>query len=173
MMDRLIEHEVGAMRQVRIDMRSYRKIGCSCFGVFTLCTIFAVTAGQYGASLYFVGFALIGLFLALCYGTYVIDADGLSLNSVLGHWQISWDEVSAAQFSSIGAMVLLGGDKRFLLASPSWWPKACRSEGVRFVSEQLRLRNIQPVTSALAEYKWMKNTRVKRGQGRRKREGWE
>jgi hypothetical protein len=120
-----------------------------------------MAADQFDASLILTIFAFIGLHVTLCYGTYVINADGLALNSPLGRWQILWREISSAQFSDMGVMLFLGGNKRFVLASPSWWPRTCRSEGLRFVSEQLMLRNIDPTPSAMADYRWMKNTKAK------------
>jgi hypothetical protein len=155
-----------SMNQIRIDMRSYRWTGYACFIIFTLCSIFALISGEYVVLLEFAFFSFIGLYFALCSGVYVIDADNLLLNSVAGQWRISWNEISAAQFSGMGSLLLLSRNKRFVLAPPSWWPRACRAEGRRFVSEQLMARNIASTPSATADFKWMKNTKIKSYQRR-------
>lgn len=150
------------MTQIRIDMHSYRWVGFGCFVFFAPCAILALISGQFVPSFALVIFSSLGMYLSLLSGTYFIDEDSLTHNSALGRWQISWKEISAAQYSQMGSLVLLGGHKRFLMAPPSWWPRACRTEGLRFISEQLKAHSIALTPSLTADYKWMKNTKVKR-----------
>ncbi|MBE1159903.1 hypothetical protein [Dyella acidiphila] len=150
------------MTEIRIDMRSYRWVGFGSAAIWLPCAALAATSGQFAPSLGFAIFALLGLYIAFSSGTYVIDEDKIAHNAAIGHWQMAWREVSSAQCSQMGSLVLLGGHKRFLIAPPSWWPRDCRLEGVRFISEQLAAHSIAPTPNLLADYKWMKNTRVKR-----------
>jgi hypothetical protein len=149
------------MAQIRIDMRSYRWIGYFCFAIALPGIVLPLSLRQYVPAIEFVVFALLSLYMALCSGAYTLDTAGLSYTARLGHWHISWGEINAAQFSRMGTLVLLGCGKRFALAPPAWWPRSCRDEAYRFVSDQLSHRNIVPTFSYTADYKWMKNTRVR------------
>lgn len=149
------------MVQICIDMRSYRWIGYACF-LFSLPGIILPLASlQYGPAIEFVIFAALSLYIALCSGMYTINAKGLCYESRLGRWCIPWSEVTAAEFSRMGSLLLIGGDKRFVLAPPTWWPRSGREQARQFVSEQLKHHNIVSTLSYTADYKWMKNTRVR------------
>lgn len=150
------------MAQIRIDMRSYRWIGFICLGCFAACAILAAITGQFAPSLAFAIFSFLGLYMALSSGVYAVDEETFLHNSPLGLHKISWKEISAAQYSQMGSLVLLGGVKRFVVAPPSWWSGTVRAEGLRFISEQLKTHGIALTPSGTADYKWMKNTKVKR-----------
>jgi len=145
---------------IYVDMRSYRRIACSGCAFCAICAMVSLNSSEYIVSIFFTACALGSLYLALASGAYTISAQFLAYASKLGTWRISWDEISAAEYSAMGSLLLLGNNKRFALAPSAWWPRSGREEALLYVVEQMNARGIAKKISPTADYKWMKNTRV-------------
>lgn len=149
------------MDTYHIDMRSYRNVGWVWFAVCLAIMVAALLSGLYLPAAG-IGFSsLFGGYMALGAGSFDIDSTGLTHTSSFGAWQIRWDEITRVEIAEVeGTLVLHGPDKRFVLSSPSWWPDSVKQEAFAFVIGQLETRNIPPIPSRTAGYKFMKNTRV-------------
>ena len=148
------------MPQPRIDMHSYRWVGYGTVAFFSVCCVGAAASAQYWPSVVFAIFAFVGLYIGLGAGSFTANSEGIAYESRLGKWRILWTEITSAEHSTLGTLVLRGGNKRFVLTPPTWWPRSVRPEAIRFVSEQLTGRRITPQLSKTADYQRMKNTRV-------------
>lgn len=147
---------------IHIDLRLYRWIFYAFCAGAVACAIASMHSDQCMASLLFIATGLAFLYLAQFFGTYVISNRYLTYSSRLGKWRISWSEILSAQCSPAGTLLLLGDNKHFPLTAPSLWPRSCREQAFQFVSEQLRTHKIVPSLNRLADYRWMKNVRVRR-----------
>lgn len=142
-------------------MRSSRIIG---WGWLVICALAMITAFLSQFNWLGAGCALAALFggyMVLGSGSFDIDGDGLTHRSSFGVWHIRWDEVSSVEIGEVeGTMVFKGDKKRFILSSPGGWDASVKDEALAFVFKQLETRGISVVTSRVAAYKIMKNTRV-------------
>ena len=149
------------MPPFHIEMRPYRLVGYACFVLFSAGAAGALWARQYWPALGLAAFALVGLFIVLGAGSFTIDVDRVTHKSWFGEWQIRWNEVIKAEFSASGTLLLIGSNKRFVLSPPSWWAGSQKELAASFVANQLQTRNVLPQLSRSADYKLMKNTRVR------------
>ncbi|WP_233840423.1 hypothetical protein [Dyella sp. 2HG41-7] len=148
------------MTEIYIDMRTYRRVAFGGCAFSAIGVVGSFTSGSHAAALFFSALVLGSLYLAAASGAYTISGESLSYSSKLGKWQISWGDISSAEYSAMGPLLLIGNTKRFALAPPAWWPRSCRDEAVRYVAQQMSARSIAKKISPTADYKWMKNTRI-------------
>ena len=142
-------------------MRSYRLVGYGALALFSLGAAAAFRAGQHWPAISLAGFAVFGLCVALGAGSFSMDDQRIRHQSTFGNWQMLWSEVSGAEFGPNGTLVLLGENKRFVLSPPSWWAGQHRAAAAKFVANQIDVRGIVPRPSGTADYRIMKNTRVR------------
>ena len=144
-----------------IDMRSYRIIGWISFFLSFVGTVSALLAREYFPALGFVVLSLVGLYIALGAGVFQINSRHIEHRSYFGTWQITWNEISDAEIGiADGTIILKGENKRFVLSPPSWWSCSNKDEILEFVFNMLESRGVTLISSKIAAYKTMKNTRV-------------
>lgn len=144
-----------------IKMRLFRIVGYGTLILFALFAAGAIRAHQYWPALASAAFAAAGLYIVLGAGSFTIDDQSVSHRSTFGKWRILWSEVSGAECSASGTIVLFGVDKRFVLSPPSAWTTPNKKQAIIFVLDQLKARGIAIRLSRAADYKTMKNTRIR------------
>lgn len=146
-----------------VEMRSYRIAGWVGALASVLGAIGAFISGQRGAALGLLLFTILGAYVIIAAGTFRLDEQHVTHQSVLGEWRIRWDEITQANVGvGGGTVVLLAGEKRFVLSPPVWWGGADRDVAIEFLIAQFERHKISLHPSRTADYKTMKNVRVAR-----------
>lgn len=144
-----------------VKLVSYKVVGWLGIVFFTLCSVGAFLAKQYGPIAVFGFLVALGIYTLLGAGEFVLDQEGVTHQTVLRLYRIHWKEVKSIEIGAAdGTVVLHGENKRFILAPPSAWSGPHKFDAYSFFEQKVRDLGITPYTSRVAAYKIHKNVRV-------------
>jgi len=143
----------------RVGLRRYKVIGAVCCVFFVGCGIGAFLAKQYWPILVFMFFALMGIYILVCVGSYELSETEISHTNLFGRFRMRWRDVREAEFGTQGSIVLHGRDMRFVVAPPSAWSGEQKAAAIDLLCEKLDVPEIKSHSSNLADYKTHKNVR--------------
>ncbi|HLZ13215.1 MAG TPA: PH domain-containing protein [Candidatus Acidoferrum sp.] len=126
------------------------------------CLVWAFSAREYIAMIFFAFFAGMGVYIILGTGEITIDSDGVRHHSLFGRYGIRWDEIRRIEFGAgDGTFVLHGDRKRFVISPISMWSGSQKANAIALLDEKLRNSGITLEPSRIAAYKWNKNVNLK------------
>lgn len=118
-------------------------------------------AGAYNASLLFLVFAGLGVYLILGSGSMHLDSDYITYHLPLRSYQIKWNEVRHIEIDAGGGnMVFAGDDKRLAVIGPAFWSGKDKIYLHKYMNEQLDKYNLEVRVTAKAMFRLSKNTRL-------------
>ena len=129
------------------------------FGVFGI--VGSLNAGAYGASLIFLLFAALGVYLILGSGSMHLDADFITYHLPLRSYQIKWNEVRYIEIDAGGGNMVFAGDgKRLAVVGPAFWSGKDKIYLHKYMNEQMDKYGIDVRVTAKAMFRLSKNTRL-------------
>ncbi len=138
-------------------------MGWVCIVFFGLSAISSWRNGSHGLSLFFLFYAGIGLYPLLFLGSLEMNTEFIRVTTILGRWQINWDEVETLEiFPKKGCdMVLHGNNKRLAIPGTMLWAKQDEKQMIEFFDAQIKSRKIEIKRTQRAAFQMSKNTKVK------------
>jgi hypothetical protein len=116
--------------------------------------------GPWIGSVFWVGFACLGIYCALITGRSEADKAGVTRKLPLGHYRILWDEIRFVEFDMFGSLVFYGDDKYLAITGPGYWAGKEKDEMRRFVQAQIDLRKLE-MKAINMNFKFARNTKIK------------
>jgi hypothetical protein len=144
-------------------VKSFGWLGVVFFSFFAL---LSWQSGQIGSALCLMAFVLFNaIFLLLTNQYLVMDLEGVSDLSILGHYRIRWDEVTHIQTDPAGTgLVFHGGRKRVVVSGPAYWSGPDKERMYQLLAAEIRTRNIEVRLDRWLAFKiiFSRNARVKK-----------
>ena len=133
------------------------------FAVFGLFTILSWRDGARGASLVFIFFIGLGIFLLLFLGPLEMNDKFIRHTVPLGCWQMDWDEVEKIEVAPKegGDMVLHGKDKRMAIPGTTLWSGKEKERMIEFFNAEVKKREIKTERTKRAAFQMSKNTKTR------------
>ena len=127
---------------------------------------------QYGVSVLFVVFAVLGIYIILAVGRYTLDEVGITHRNFFGTYRMLWGEIRKIEIGrsgieatdSAGALLLLGDNKQFSVAQPSAWSGPQKTKALALLSKKIAESGVTPVETYWAAFKGHRNVKVSRPQ---------
>lgn len=151
---------VSASRPLKVGLLSYKIIAWVCIVFFLGCSLGAYFSHQYGPSLFFWVFILMGLYMLISAGSFELDEAGVRHKNLVGEYRILWREVQRIEYGTQGSLVLHGQNKRFVLAPPSVWSGLEKPQAFELLDRKINELGLTPYPSNVADYKIHKNVKV-------------
>ncbi len=127
---------------------------------FGFCAVAAWQAGQGEVSPLFMFFVLLGTCLLVMTGPIEMDAFTITYRTLLGRYQLRWDEVRQVEADHRRqALVFYADDKRLAILGPYYWWGQEKQRMVEFLEQEMARRQIPLRYTARALYTLSKNTR--------------
>ncbi len=142
----------------RVSLLSYKLIAWVCVIFFLGCSVGAYHAQQYGPSVFFWVFILMGLYMLISAGSFEFDDSGVSHKNLTGHYRMLWKNVQRIEFGR-GSLVLHGENKRFVLPAPAVWSGPEKLQAFELLERKVKELGLVPYPSNVADYKVHKNVR--------------
>ncbi len=147
---------------IRADLLYARIFGAAAVALFTLASWLSWRAGEGVASIVFLVFAALGLYLMLGSGHVAADDGMISIDSLLGRHELAWQRVHEVEGSGYGTLVLHAGQARLVVPPPMLWSGPGKQALRALVVRQLRDRGLTVRRSHMADYRRHRHVRVKR-----------
>jgi hypothetical protein len=145
-------------------IKSFGWLGVVFFSFFAL---LSWQSGQVGSALCLMVFVLFNaIFLLLTNQYLLMDLEGVSDLSILGHFRIRWDEVTHIQTDPAGTgLVFHGRQKRVVVSGPAYWSGPDKERMYQLLAAEIRTRNIDVKLDRWLSFKiiFSHNARVKKG----------
>ena len=162
----------GKTSSLEVGLIAYQVIGLVGVVVFGGASLGAFLDHQYGPSVLFVVFAVLGIYVILAVGRYTLDEVGITHRNFLGTYRMLWGEIRKIEIGrggygteySAGALLLSGDNKQFSVAQPSAWSGPQKTEALALLSKKIAESGVTPVQSIMAAYKRHRNVKVSRPQ---------
>ena len=123
-------------------------------------------SGMWVVALGFLFFVSFYIFLILVGGFIEADAEGIWQETLLGRYEMKWDEVTEIQTDWRSTIVLLGDDKRLLFSGPNGWKGDEKEQMLQFIKTQIEAREIPQREAVGTILQMPKNTKVARNSRR-------
>lgn len=143
-----------------IGLRGYTVAGWCCLLLFMGASVGAFLAQQYPPIVIFLAFALLGLYLILGAGQFMLDEAGIVHQCHLGTFRILWQDVRRVEMGTQGTLVFYGDQQRFILAPAEYWSGEDKFTAYTFLVQKLKALGLQPFPCRSADYKSHKNVRI-------------
>lgn len=144
------------------DLRYPRIIGAAAMGLFSFASLLSWRAGEGLAAMMFLVFVALGLWLALGSGHVAADGDAVSVNGLLGRYELAWERVRKVEGSGYGTLVLHADDARLVVPPPMLWSGPEKQALRALIARQLRERALTVRHSRFADCRIHKHVRVTR-----------
>lgn len=145
--------------------RGIKSIGWSGMVIFAFFALLAWQSGQTGPAACFLGFIAFNLIFLLLTNQYVVmDLEGISDLSILGHFRIRWDEITQIQTDPAGTgLVFYGGPKRVAVSGPAYWNGPDKDRMYQLLAAEIRTHHIEVKLDRWLSFKFIfsRNARVK------------
>jgi hypothetical protein len=144
-------------------IKSFGWLGVVFFSSFAL---LSWQSGQIGSALCLLVFVILNFaFLLLTNQYLVMDLEGVSDLSILGHYRINWDEVTHIQTDPAGTgLIFHGSQKRVVVSGPAYWSGPDKEKMYQLLAAEIRTRNIEVKLDRWLSFKviFSRNARVKK-----------
>jgi hypothetical protein len=158
----------GKTSSLEVGLISYQVIGLVVVVVGGGAFLGAFLDHQYGVSVLFVVFAVLGIYIILVVGRYTLDEVGITNRNFFGTYRMLWGEIRKIEIGrsgvdttySAGALLLSGDNKQFFVAQPSAWSGPQKTEALALLSKKIAESGVTPVETAWAGFKSHRNVKV-------------
>jgi hypothetical protein len=114
---------------------------------------------SFWVSLTFIFFLLLPVYLLLFFGKIHIDDKVVRHSTLVGTYEISWDEIKEIQHSQ-GVCVLIGEQKQIAVTDVQYWSGSEKDAAAEFYWNQIDNRGVKFTETAKALFKLSKNSRI-------------
>lgn len=153
---------MSSSHRITVDLRSPRIIGATAMVFFLLASLLSWRAGEGVVTMLFLVFVALGFFLMVGSGHVAADDDAISVNGLLGRYELAWDRVRKVEDSGYGTLVLHADGAQLVLPPPMLWSGPDKQALRALIARQLRNRALTVRRSRSADYRVHRNVRVKR-----------
>jgi len=158
----------GKTSSLEVGLISYQVIGLVVGVMGGGAFLGAFLDHQYGVSVLFVVFAVMGIYVILAVGRYTLDEVGITNRNFFGTYRMLWGEIRKIEIGrsgaeatySAGALLLLGDNKQFSVAQPSAWSGPQKTEALALLSKKIAESGVTPVETTMAAFKSHRNVKV-------------
>jgi len=158
----------GKTSSLEVGLISYQVIGLVVGVMGGGAFLGAFLDHQYGVSVLFVVFAVMGIYVILAVGRYTLDEVGITNRNFFGTYRMLWGEIRKIEIGrsgaeatySAGALLLLGDNKQFSVAQPSAWSGPQKTEALALLSKKIAESGVTPVETYWAAFKSHRNVKV-------------
>jgi hypothetical protein len=118
--------------------------------------------GQWAFLFSLLVFGLLSISFIIQWGLTEINPQGVRRRTLLGTWQIGWDELRWLEMDLTGTTLVLGGENcQMVISGPILWAGADRADVLAMIQAQAEYRRLPLRRSFWAFFKFSQRTRVK------------
>ncbi|MCY7353485.1 MAG: hypothetical protein LH470_00055 [Lysobacter sp.] len=151
-----------ALERPTANLIGVQVIGALGMAILSIAAVMSWRAGDGAVALLFLALAVLAFYLVLGSGQVAADSSVVTVSSVLGHYQLAWQDVHKVEASAHGTLVLHGQDARLVVPPPLFWSGPHKQALRAQLATQFRERSLIVQRSWTADFTTHKNVRIKR-----------